>query len=422
MVIVALKDLRSSLKDRLQPRSRFGRGAQSLQCVRCNFAVVLFSALLLSCAAPVLEAEPAVEVELELPAAAVVGVAAVEAPAVQPTQRSNPVPTAAPTPLVSNVPVAVVTTNSLNARAYPGTEYAVVFVNPRDSVLYIAGPAAGTDKAWLPIYAVGKGYGWVAQRYVRLEQRPATGADYDIWLQHIHGLGGAGLPLAPPSTKAANTATAVPVVRPTATAKPPATATAKPTVLVVPAPGGAALPLNAFIVRAAKDIEGFWSAQMRARGLRYRTPRVSQYQGSATTACGPAMEWNAYYCRADNSIGIHQGLAKWIYDEIGEFGVVQVLAHEWGHHIQKTAALTTIIPMFTELQADCLAGVYAQDAQDRGILTADDLAATWLLALNAGDSLDTPWFDDKAHGNSVQRLFHFNQGYLLGAEACYAMF
>ena len=381
---------------------------------------LLLAALLLSCAAPVLDAEPTVQ--SVLPARLATDDPAVDLATVQPTDPAPPAPTAAPTPLVSSVPVAVVTTNSLNARAYPGIEYGVVFVNPRDAVLYIAGPAAGTGKAWLPIYAVGKGYGWVAQRYVRLEQRPATGADYAIWLQYIHGLGGAGLPLTPLSTKVATTATAVPVVRLTATAVPRATATAKPTVLVATAPGGAGLPLNALIVRAAKDIEGFWSAQMRARGVRYRTPRVSQYQGSATTACGPAMEWNAYYCRADNSIGIHQGLAQWIYDEIGEFGVVQVLAHEWGHHIQKTAALTTIIPMFTELQADCLAGVYAQDAQERGILTADDLAATWLLALNAGDSLDTPWFDDNAHGNSVQRLFHFNQGYLLGEEACYAMF
>ena len=375
-----------------------------------------------SCAAPVLDAEPTVAVQPVLPVPPATDVRAVELVTAQPTDPLRPAPIASPTPLVSNVPVAIVTTNNLNARAYPGAEYDVVFGNPRDGVLYIAGSAAGVDNAWLPIYAVGKGYGWVAQRYVRLELRPATGADYDVWLQHIHGLGGAGLPLAPTPAKAANTATAVPVVRPTATAAPPATATAKPTVLVATAPGGAALPLNALIVQAAKDIEGFWSAQMRARGVRYRTPRVSQYQGSAATACGPAMEWNAYYCRADSSIGIHQGLAQWIYDEIGEFGVVQVLAHEWGHHIQKTAALTTIIPMFTELQADCLAGVYAQDAQDRGILTADDLAATWLLALNAGDSLDTPWFDDKAHGNSVQRLFHFNQGYLLGAEACYAMF
>ena len=381
---------------------------------------LLLAALLLSCAAPVLDAEPTVQPVLPVPMAT--DVPAVVAATVQPTQLVRPAPSAAATPLVSSVPVAVVTTNSLNARAYPGIEYGVVFVNLRDAVLYIAGPAAGADKAWKPIYAVGKGYGWVAQRYVRLEQRPATGADYAIWLQYIHGLGGAGLPLTPPSTKVATTATAVPVVRLTATAVPRATATAKPTVLVATAPGGAGLPLTALIVRAAKDIEGFWSAQMRARGVRYRTPRVSQYQASATTACGPAMEWNAYYCRADNSIGIHQGLAQWIYDEIGEFGVVQVLAHEWGHHIQKTAALTTIIPMFTELQADCLAGVYARDAQERGILTADDLAATWLLALNAGDSLDTPWFDDKAHGNSVQRLFHFNQGYLLGAEACYAMF
>ena len=156
--------------------------------------------------------------------------------------------------------------------------------------------------------------------------------------------------------------------------------------------------------------------------MKYRTPRISQYLTGAKSACGLLYERNAYYCRADSSIGIHQGLAQWIYTEIGEFGVVQVLAHEWGHHIQKTVALTTMVPMFTELQSDCLAGVYARDAQDRDILTSENLAAAWLVALNAGDALDTPWFNDNAHGNSVQGLFHFNQGFRLGANACYAMF
>lgn len=392
--------------------------------------MLVLALLVQSCAAPVLDAEPAVAAQPELPVSAVAGVAAAEAPALQPTRRAQPAPTANPTPLVASVPVAIVTANSLNGRAYPGTEFSVEFANRKNDVLYIAGDAAGADNAWLPIYAVGKGYAWVAQRYTRLEQRPAAGADYAIWMQYVHGLGNAGLPVAPTPAKAPNTATAVPVVRTTATAAPRATATAAlratatavPTVLVAPAPGGAALPLNALIITAATDIEKFWRAQMLAAGFRYRTPRVSQYQTGAKSACGPLSEWNAYYCRADSSIGIHQGLAQWIYNEIGEFGVVQVLAHEWGHHIQKTATLTTALPMFTELQADCLAGVYARDAQNRGILTSEDLAAAWLLALNAGDALDTPWFDGNAHGNSVQRLFHFNQGFLLGADACYAMF
>ncbi len=384
--------------------------------------VLVLASLVQSCAAPVLDAEPAIAAQPELTVSAVAGVAASEAPALQPTRRALPAPTANPTPLVASVPVAIVTANSLNGRAYPGTEFSVEFANRKNDVLYIAGDAAGADNAWLPIYAVGKGYAWVAQRYTRLEQRPAAGADYAIWLQYVQGLGSADLPVAPTPAKAPNTATAVPVVRTTATAAPRATATAVPSVLVAPAPGGNALPLNALIITAAKDIEKFWRAQMLAAGVKYRTPRVSQYQTGAKSACGPPGEWNAYYCGADSSIGIHQGLAQWIYTEIGEFGVVQVLAHEWGHHIQRTAALTTVLPMFKELQADCLAGVYARDAQERGILTSEDLAAAWLVALNAGDALDTPWFDNNAHGNSVQRLFHFNQGFLLGANACYAMF
>ena len=397
----------------------------------CSRVVVALLALTChACAAPVLDAELPVMAQPALAAPTVAGVAAVAAAGVQPTARLRPTASAAPTALVASVPVAVVMADSLNGRAYPGTGYAVLFALRRNAVLYIAGAAAGADNAWLPIYAVDKGYGWVAQRYVRLEQRAATGADYAVWLQYVHGLGGAGLPLAPTPAKAANTATALPAVRLTATAVPRATATAAlratatavPTVLVAPAPGGAALPLNALIISAARDIEQFWKAQMLARGSKYRTPRVSQYQSGAKSACGPLSEWNAYYCGADRSIGIHRGLAEWIYNEIGEFGVVQVLAHEWGHHIQSTINLTTGLRMFKELQADCLAGVYARDAQARGILSADDLAAAWMLALNAGDSLDTPWFDDSAHGNSVQRLFHFNQGFLLGADACYAMF
>lgn len=100
--------------------------------------------------------------------------------------RRRPTATLPPTPIVNTVVVAVVQVDSLRTRAYSGTEYAILFSNRRADVLYVAGDAGGPDRAWLPIYAVGKGYGWVAERYVQLEERPATGNDYAIWLQHIH--------------------------------------------------------------------------------------------------------------------------------------------------------------------------------------------------------------------------------------------
>lgn len=163
---------------------------------------------------------PSIAAQTSVPAAIV------DAPAVQPTRRALPSPTAAPTPLVSSVPVAIVTAYGLNGRAYPGAEFSVEFCNRQNDVLYIVGGAAGVDNAWLPIYVVGKGYAWVAQRYTRLEQRPAAGSDYTIWMQYVHGLGSAGLPLAPTPSKAPNSATAVPVVRLTATAAPLGTAAA----------------------------------------------------------------------------------------------------------------------------------------------------------------------------------------------------
>ena len=125
---------------------------------------LVVAALVQSCAAPVLDAELPVMAQPALAAPTVAGVAAVAAAGVQPTARLRPTASAAPTALVASVPVAVVTAASLNGRAYPGTDYAVLFALRRNDVLYIAGAAAGADNAWLPIYAVDKGYGWVAQR------------------------------------------------------------------------------------------------------------------------------------------------------------------------------------------------------------------------------------------------------------------
>ena len=98
----------------------------------------------------------------------------------------SPKPALNPTPLVAGVPVAVVKVDRLNVRASAAADAQVVFVALRGEMLYVSGDPAGIESGWLPVYSVDIGYGWVAQRHVVREDRPAVGVDYAIWLQHVH--------------------------------------------------------------------------------------------------------------------------------------------------------------------------------------------------------------------------------------------
>ena len=98
-------------------------------------------------------------------------------------------PTALPDvspPLIDVVPVAIVQADRLNVRASAAPDAEVVFVAERNDTLYVTGEPTAGEPEWLPVYGVGKGYGWVAERLVVLEERPATGLDYDVWLENVH--------------------------------------------------------------------------------------------------------------------------------------------------------------------------------------------------------------------------------------------
>jgi len=188
--------------------------------------------------------------------------------------RVRPTATAVPTPLVDTVAVAIVQVDSLRTRAFPGTDYAVLWSNQRSDVLYVAGDASGAQNAWLPVYVVGKGYGWVAARYVRLEQRPAAGADYAVWLEHVHDK--AVVWVMP--TAAAFTST---------TAAPAATAVPPPVVQVPESP--ASVPAGDSITRSYRwQFNGEWNWEIvipRALYEDYRRlprPRTRNYSIYAT--------------------------------------------------------------------------------------------------------------------------------------------
>ncbi|MCC6382832.1 MAG: neutral zinc metallopeptidase, partial [Dehalococcoidia bacterium] len=102
------------------------------------------------------------------------------------------------------------------------------------------------------------------------------------------------------------------------------------------------------------------------------------------------------------------------------FGPVFILAHEWGHVVQDELGLlsedTPAIAL--ELQADCLAGAYSQDAQARGLVSEGDLQEATTSLTQAADPAGTPWYDPHAHGSAEQRVDSFRQGLDGGVSTC----
>ena len=94
------------------------------------------------------------------------------------------------------------------------------------------------------------------------------------------------------------------------------------------------------------------------------------------------------------------------------------MAHEWGHHLQTLLGIAPAPGNTFELQADCLAGAYASDAGQRGLLDPGDITEAVAMAATAGDPLGLPQDTPGAHGINDDRITAFMRGYLGGVDAC----
>ena len=138
---------------------------------------------------------------------------------------------------------------------------------------------------------------------------------------------------------------------------------------------------------------------------------------------------NAGYCFVDHTIGWDRGrLLPDVKDNFGEIAVANVLAHEYGHAIQRQSRLnkkgTPIL--VAEQQADCLAGSYmrwvAEGNSDRFTLsTADGLNSLLAAVISFRDPLLSedeyaPGAND--HGSAFERITAFQFGFTDGASSC----
>jgi predicted metalloprotease len=187
-------------------------------------------------------------------------------------------------------------------------------------------------------------------------------------------------------------------------------------------PDGCPDSIDELIAFAAKDIDAYWATRLRGIAVGYLAPEVVPYREQVSTACGPAPLDNAIYCGFDHKIYYDASLFEREFEENGDFAPILILAHEWGHVVQAHIgffALENLYDIDYELQADCMAGVYARNLNQRKLLAVGDLDEAGATLFNFGDDAgEVAWYDPGAHGTGEERTYAFQTGFEQGLSIC----
>ena len=200
-----------------------------------------------------------------------------------------------------------------------------------------------------------------------------------------------------------------------------------------------------FISVVLADTEDTWNTVFRSAGREYQEPSLVLFSGSVRSACGFAQAaMGPFYCPADRKVYIDLSFYSDLQNRFrapGDFAQAYVIAHEVGHHVQtllgisdqvraKQAQLSKVeanqLSVRQELQADCLAGIWAHHAdRTRDLLERGDIEEGLNAASAIGDDrlqkqsqgYVTP--ESFTHGSSAQRVKWFKRGYASGdVNAC----
>lgn len=173
------------------------------------------------------------------------------------------------------------------------------------------------------------------------------------------------------------------------------------------------LPLPTLLAAAATDINNFWQRNFTDIRRIYVPPKMIPYTGQIRTHCGIAEPNNAFYCPVSNAIYYDYNFVNRSYLNVGDYAVVGIIAHEWGHAVQAHLGISrgNSFSLQMELQADCFAGSYTKFAEVTGKLDPGDLDEAGEDLFRSGDPKEMPWFAPQAHGKPLQRVGAFLDGY-----------
>ena len=220
-----------------------------------------------------------------------------------------------------------------------------------------------------------------------------------------------------------------------------------PSVTTSPAPSASVGndQLREFVSVVLADTEDTWRALFREMNREYQDPHLVLFTGAVQSACGTAnAAVGQFYCPSDRKLYLDLSFFRDLRERFGapgDFAQAYVIAHEVGHHVQvllgigdrvraaqqragRTEANTLSVRQ--ELQADCLAGVWAHHAQQtRNILEPGDVEEALQAAAAIGDdrlqrqTQGRVVPDSFTHGTSEQRSRWFKRGFADGnISAC----
>jgi len=183
-----------------------------------------------------------------------------------------------------------------------------------------------------------------------------------------------------------------------------------------------------FVGYVFEDVQKSWRTQIPG----YQDARMVLFRRGIHSGCGTATtQIGPFYCPVDKKVYLDLSFYQELRNQLGapgDFAEAYVIAHEVGHHVQDIKGLLGGTgrdnSIKTELQADCLAGAWARDAEKRGELEMGDIDE----ALNAASQIGDDTLQRKAsgtvqpetwtHGSSAQRKASFQKGYSDGAAGC----
>ncbi len=195
-----------------------------------------------------------------------------------------------------------------------------------------------------------------------------------------------------------------------------------------------------FVSFVLDDVQNGWQ---RILGPRYRDAKLVLFTDATRSGCGYAESaMGPFYCPLDQKVYVDLGFYRELRNRFGapgDFAQAYVIAHEVGHHVQNVLGIAPKVrelqqqypdqanqwSIRLELQADCLAGVWAHSTQQRQILEQGDVEEGLGAAAAVGDDRIQRGAGGRVnpetwtHGSAEQRVAWFKRGLASGdIESC----
>jgi uncharacterized protein len=189
--------------------------------------------------------------------------------------------------------------------------------------------------------------------------------------------------------------------------------------------------MGRFVSSVLAETEDVWTKILpEQKGIQYTKPSLVLFSGSTSSSCGRAQSaMGPFYCPLDRKVYLDMSFFEDMRTRFGgggDFAYAYVIAHEIGHHVQNLIGIlpkvqaaqerassrqeANALSVRVELMADCLAGVFADNANqqfqllepgdvDKALRTAQAIGDDRLQQASQGRVVP----DSFTHGSAAQR-------------------